>query len=49
VRNEIQKRDDALHPEIRIQKCRNAKAELTRRSQACEVLTDTGIRVAKMR
>jgi hypothetical protein len=26
---------------------RNAKAELNRRSQACEVMTGTGIRVAK--
>jgi hypothetical protein len=29
-------------------KNRNAKAELNRRSQVCEVLTDTGIRVAEM-
>jgi hypothetical protein len=26
---------------------RDAKAELNRRNQACEVLTDTGIRVAR--
>ena len=29
-------------------KQRDAKAELNRRSQACEVLADTGIRVAKV-
>jgi hypothetical protein len=28
-------------------KNRNAKAELNRRSQACDVLADTGIRVAE--
>jgi hypothetical protein len=28
-------------------KRRDAKAELNRRNQACEVLADTGIRVAK--
>jgi hypothetical protein len=28
-------------------KNRNAKAELNRRSQVCEVLADTGIRVAE--
>ncbi len=31
-----------------IRKDRDAKAELNRRSQACEVLTGTGIRVAEM-
>ena len=31
-----------------IRKDRNAKAELNRRRQACEVLTGTGVRVAKM-
>jgi hypothetical protein len=32
---------------VAIRKDRNAKAELNRRSQACEVLTGTGVRVAK--
>ena len=32
---------------VTIRKDRDAKAELNRRSQACEVLTGTGVRVAK--
>jgi hypothetical protein len=32
---------------VAIRKDRNAKAELNRRRQACEVLTGTGVRVAK--
>ena len=32
---------------VAVRKERNAKAELNRRNQACEVLADTGIRVAK--
>jgi hypothetical protein len=31
-----------------LQPVRDAKAELNRRSQACEVMTGTGIRVAKI-
>jgi hypothetical protein len=31
---------------VAVRKDRDAKAELNRRKQACEVLTDTGIRVA---
>jgi hypothetical protein len=33
---------------VAIRKDRNAKAELNHRRQACEVLTGTGIRVAKL-
>jgi hypothetical protein len=33
---------------VAIRKDRNAKAELNRRSQACEVMTGTGVRVAKV-
>ena len=33
---------------VAIRKDRNAKAELNHRSQACEVLTGTGVRVAKL-
>jgi hypothetical protein len=32
---------------VAVCKDRDAKAELNRRSQACEVLADTGIRVAR--
>jgi len=37
----------SLQPLVAIRKDRNAKAELNHRSQACEVLTGTGVRVAK--
>jgi hypothetical protein len=41
-------RDRCIAAMLATRKRRDAKAELNRRSQACEVLTGTGIRLAKM-
>jgi hypothetical protein len=37
-----------LATQVAVRKDRDTKAELNRRSQACEVLTGTGVRVAEM-
>jgi hypothetical protein len=36
-----------LATQVAVRKCRDTKAELNRRSQACDVLAGTGVRVAK--
>jgi hypothetical protein len=41
-------RDRCFTAKLATQINRDAKAELNRRSQACEVLTGTGVRIARM-